>query len=291
MELKSTFFLAIILGMASCHWFDPTDIEDEPRERPHLFVNAVVGEDSTFCSISSVSSGGVTMSEEQLQACVTLEVAAEALGTTCGSGAVEAMGFWLPTSGLIMEEPGESLSLQVTSDRWDDMRGTSHVPAAPNWSTLRLKSRAIQEGDKVFDQLELNLTRDQGEGKWHLVQLLLQVDTVLAPPPTTRNLRSDDPHVLVRKHGGPALDNALLVGDDGWIGREWNLRFRVKNNLPQGIPHHYILVVHSISEELHGFWTDLEWARRNNGHDVRGNIEGGEGCFGLSKVRYELVFP
>ena len=289
MELKSTFLLMIGLGMASCHWFDPTDIEDAARERPHIFVNAVMGEDSTFCSISSVSSGGVN-TEEEVQACVTLEGASEAIGTTCGSGASEAMGLWLPTSGLTMN-PEQPLSLMVTSDRWGDMRATSRVPAAPTWSTLHLSSRAIQEGDKVFDEFELNLTRDEDKGKWHLLQLLLQVDTVLAPPPTARNLRSDDPHVLVRKHGGPALDNALLVGNDGWVGLEWDLRFRVKNNLPQGIPHHYILVVHSISEELHAFWEDLEWARRNNGHDVRGNIEGGEGCFGLSEVRYELAFP
>ena len=289
MELKSTFLLMIGLGMASCHWFDPTDIEDAARERPHIFVNAVMGEDSTFCSISSVSSGGVN-TEEEVQACVTLAGASESLGTTCGSGASEAMGFWLPTSGLTMD-PEQPLSLMVTSDIWGDMRATSRVPAAPTWSTLHLSSRAIQEGDKVFDEFELNLTRNEDEGKWHLLQLLLQVDTVLAPPPTARNLRSDDPHVLVRKHGGPALDNALLVGNDGWVGLEWDLRFRVKNNLPQGIPHHYILVVHSISEELHAFWEDLEWARRNNGHDVRGNIEGGEGCFGLSEVRYELAFP
>ena len=289
MELKSTFLLMIGLGMASCHWFDPTDIEDAARERPHIFVNAVMGEDSTFCSISSVSSGGVN-TEEEVQACVTLAGASESLGTTCGSGASEAMGFWLPTSGLTMD-PEQPLSLMVTSDLWGDMRATSRVPAAPTWSTLHLSSRAIQEGDKVFDEFELNLTRDEDKGKWHLLQLLLQVDTVLAPPPTARNLRSDDPHVLVRKHGGPALDNALLVGNDGWVGLEWDLRFKVKNNLPQGIPHHYILVVHSISEELHAFWEDLEWARRNNGHDVRGNIEGGEGCFGLSEVRYELVFP
>ena len=289
MELKSTFLLMIGLGMASCHWFDPTDIEDAARERPHIFVNAVMGEDSTFCSISSVSSGGVN-TEEEVQACVTLAGASESLGTTCGSGASEAMGFWLPTSGLTMD-PEQPLSLMITSDIWGDMRATSRVPAAPTWSTLHLSSRAIQEGDKVFDEFELNLTRNEDEGKWHLLQLLLQVDTVLAPPPTARNLRSDDPHVLVRKHGGPALDNALLVGNDGWVGLEWDLRFRVKNNLPQGIPHHYILVVHSISEELHAFWEDLEWARRNNGHDVRGNIEGGEGCFGLSEVRYELAFP
>ena len=289
MELKSTFLLMIGLGMASCHWFDPTDIDDAARERPHIFVNAVMGEDSTFCSISSVSSGGVS-TEEEVQACVTLAGALESLGTTCGSGASEAMGFWLPTSGLTMD-PGQPLSLMITSDIWGDMRATSRVPAAPTWSTLHLSSRAIQEGDKVFDEFELNLTRDEDEGKWHLLQLLLQVDTVLAPPPTARNLRSDDPHVLVRKHGGPALDNALLVGNDGWVGLEWDLRFRVKNNLPQGIPHHYILVVHSISEELHAFWEDLEWARRNNGHDVRGNIEGGEGCFGLSEVKHELAFP
>ena len=289
MELKSTFLLMIGLGMASCHWFDPTDIEDAARERPHIFVNAVMDEDSTFCSISSVSSGGVN-TEEEVQACVTLAGVSESLGTTCGSGASEAMGLWLPTSGLTMD-PEQPLSLTVTSDRWGDMRATSRVPAAPTWSTLHLSSRAIQEGDKVFDEFELNLTRDDNKGKWHLLQLLLQVDTVLAPPPTARNLRSDDPHVLVRKHGGPALDNALLVGNDGWVGLEWDLRFRVKNNLPQGIPHHYILVVHSISEELHAFWEDLEWARRNNGHDVRGNIEGGGGCFGLSEVRYELAFP
>lgn len=289
MELKSTFLLMIGLGMASCHWFDPTDIEDAARKRPHIFVNAVMGEDSTFCSISSVSSGGVN-TEEEVQACVTLAGASESLGTTCESGASEAMGFWLQTSGLTMD-PEQPLSLTVTSDLWGDMRATSRVPAAPTWSTLHLSSRAIQEGDKVFDEFELNLTRDEDKGKWHLLQLLLQVDTVLAPPPTARNLRSDDPHVLVRKHGGPALDNALLVGNDGWVGLEWDLRFKVKNNLPQGIPHHYILVVHSISEELHAFWEDLEWARRNNGHDVRGNIEGGEGCFGLSEVRYELAFP
>ncbi len=289
MELKSTFLLMIGLGMASCHWFDPTDIEDAARERPHIFVNAVMGEDSTFCSISSVSSGGVN-TEKEVQACITMAGASESLGTTCESGASEAMGFWLPTSGLTMD-PEKPLSLMVTSDLWGDMRATSRVPAAPTWSTLQLSSRAIQEGDKVFDEFELNLTRDEDKGKWHLLQLLLQVDTVLAPPPTARNLRSDDPHVLVRKHGGPALDNALLVGNDGWVGLEWDLRFRVKNKLPQGIPHHYILVVHSISEELHAFWEDLEWARRNNGHDVRGNIEGGEGCFGLSEVRYELAFP
>ena len=52
MELKSIFLLMIGLGMASCHWFDPTDIEDAARRRPHIFVNAVMGEDSTFCSIS-----------------------------------------------------------------------------------------------------------------------------------------------------------------------------------------------------------------------------------------------
>ena len=77
MELKSTFFLMTVLGIASCHWFDPTEIEDAARERPHIFVNAVMGEDSTFCSISIVSQGDVN-TEEEVQACVTLEGASEA---------------------------------------------------------------------------------------------------------------------------------------------------------------------------------------------------------------------
>ena len=178
MELKSTFLLMIGLGMASCHWFDPTDIEDAARERPHIFVNAVMGEDSTFCSISSVSSGGVN-TEEEVQACVTLAGASESL-FTCGSGASEAMGFWLPTSGLTMD-PEQSLSLTL-SLRTSGVTCVQRVEClAPTWSTLHLSSRAIQEGDKVFDELELNLTRDDDKGKWHLLQLLLQVDTAFGP--------------------------------------------------------------------------------------------------------------
>ena len=118
------------------------------------------------------------------------------------------------------------------------------------------------------------MIREAGEEKWHLIQLLLQIDTVFAPAAIPlKPVCLDDPHVLVRKHGGSALDNALLVGNGGWIDNAWDLRC-VKNNVAEDVPHHYVLVVHSLSEGLHGFWEDLEWARRNNGHVVAGNMSG-----------------
>lgn len=292
MELKQTLLLGTLVGLVSCHWFDPTDVDLARQERTHVFVNAVVGADSTHCSISSVGSTPTsTTLEETIEACVRLDIAANVSSSTCGSGSPEGMGLWVRTPHFSSAEPGEELSLQVTFDRWDDLTATSMIPSEPTWSSARLKSRSIQEGDKIFDEVELNMIREAGEEKWHLIQLLLQIDTVFAPPPSPRNLRSDDPHVLVRKHGGSALDNALLVGNGGWIDNAWDLRFRVKNNVAEDVPHHYVLVVHSLSEELHGFWEDLEWARRNNGHVVSGNMSGGEGCFGVSRVGQALLFP
>ena len=94
--------------------------------------------------------------------------------------------------------PEQPLFLMVTSDRWG-MRATSQVPSA-HLVDVAIEFACHPRRRQVFDEFELNLTRDEGAGKWHLVQLLLQVDTVLAPPPTAETW-SDDPHVLVRKHG------------------------------------------------------------------------------------------
>ena len=62
------------------------------------------------------------------------------------------------------------------------LTATSMIPSEPTWSSAQLKSRSIQEGDKIFDEVELNMIREAGEEKWHLIQLLLQIDTVFAPP-------------------------------------------------------------------------------------------------------------
>ena len=64
----------------------------------------------------------------------------------------------------------------------------------------------------------------------------------------------------------------------------------MKNNVAEDVPHHYVLVVHSLSEGLHGFgkiWNGPD----NNGHVVSPNMSGGEGCFGVSRVGQALLFP
>ena len=156
---------------------------------------------------------------------------------------------------------------------------------------MTLNVRSMTEGNKTFDQIDVVLSRAEGERKWHLLQLLLQVDTVGAGPPVFRNLRTDDEDVVVRRHGDSMLDNALLVGDGAWDNNVRPLRFRVRNKLDEGVPYHYVLMVQSISEELHTFYTDLELLRREDGLKVSGNVDGADGCFGVTHSSIHLLFP
>ena len=87
------------------------------------------------------------------------------------------------------------------------------------------------------------------------------------------------------------LDNALLVGDGAWDNNVRSLRFRVRNKLDEGVPYHYVLLIQSISEELHAFYTDLELLRREDGLRVSGNVDGADGCFGVTHSSVHLLFP
>ena len=155
MELKQTLLLGTLVGLVSCHWFDPTDVDLARQERTHVFVNAVVGADSTHRSISSVGSIPTSTTWRKPSKRVygwtsprTYPVQRVAVDLP------KAWGCGCKPTLFIGIEPGEELSLQVTFDRWDDLTATSMIPSGAHLVKW-LKSRSIQEGDKIFDEVEL----------------------------------------------------------------------------------------------------------------------------------------
>ena len=292
MELKPNVLIWAVVGLASCQWFDPVVTESDPVVRPHAFVNVDLNLDSVHCSFSQ--SGpiyGVGLDEGVMEACVRIALELDETFETCATGPDNALGMWVPSSGVVGAVPGDTLKLLATTDKWNDFTSTSTIPHSPKCAGMTLNVRSMTEGNKTFDQIDVVLSRAEGERKWHLLQLLLQVDTVGSGPPVFRNLRTDDEDVVVRRHGDSMLDNALLVGDGAWDTNVRPLRFRVRNKLDEGVPYHYVLMVQSISEELHAFYTDLELLRREDGLKVSGNVDGADGCFGVTHSSIHLLFP
>lgn len=280
------------LMLVSCQWFDPRDIEVPGDWQPHLYVNVSMDSDSTHCSLStSFGMNDDTGAEAWLEACARLESASAGLhGEHCGAGKAGGLGIWVPTAGLESLAAGDSLSLAVTTNLWGDWEAQAEVPLAPAWNGMTLDVRSYAEGDKVFDEFWVSLQQEEGDQKWHLIQLILQVDTVGARA-KWRNLRSDDPNAVLRKHGDSMLDNAILLGAESWAGNEYDLHFRSRNNVDVGVPYHYVVLVQSVSEELFEFWNDLETVRRGEAIDVSGNVQGADGCLGVTRSASQLVFP
>ena len=61
------------------------------------------------------------------------------------------------------------------------MTSRSDRPSRTFLVGVSLDVRTYAEGDRVFDELEVALTRGANEDKWHLIQLMRQVDTVCCP--------------------------------------------------------------------------------------------------------------
>lgn len=279
------------LMLVSCQWFDPRDIGVPDDWQPHLYVNVSMDSDSTHCSLSTSYGIGDDGAEAWLEACARLESTSVGIhGEHCGAGKARGLGIWVPTAGLESLAPGDSLSVAVTTNLWGDWVAKAEVPLAPSWKGMNLDVRSYTEGNKVFDEFLVSLEQGEGDQKWHLIQLILQVDTVGARA-KWRNLRSDDPNVVLRKHGDSMLDNAILLSAEAWAGDGYDLRFRSRNNMDVGVPHHYVVLVQSVSQELFEFWNDLEMVRRGEAIDVIGNVEGAEGCLGITRSASQLVFP
>ena len=292
MELKPHVLIWAAVGLVSCQWFDPVVTESDAVVRPHAFVNVDLDLDSVHCSFSQ--SGplyGAGLDVRSMEACVRIALELDETLETCATGPVNALGMWVPSIGVSGADAGDTLKLLATTDKWDDFTSTATIPYPPKCAGMTLNVRSMTEGNKTFDEIDVVLSQAEGERKWHLVQVLLQVDTVGAGPPGFRNLRTDEEDVVVRRHGDSMLDNALLVGDGAWDNNDRSLRFRVRNKLDEGVPYHYVLLIQSISEELHAFYTDLELLRREDGLRVSGNVDGADGCFGVTHSSVHLLFP
>lgn len=291
MELRKTTVI-LATALASCQWFDPRDVGRGGEWEPHVYVNVSLSSDSTFCSFSTPEGWNApSMGEEPLDACVQLQSASGVYAEGCGSGMADALGFWVPTTAMEGLGIGDSLALEVSSNLWDDFSSQVAVPSAPAWTGVELGVRTYQDGSKDYDEFSVHLVQEEEEHKWHLVQLLFQVDTVAAGPPKFRNLRSLDTNVVIRNHGNSALDNAILLGAESWDDNEYVLRFHSRNKLDEDVPYHYVLIVQSVSQELFDFWLDLETIRQEEHGFARSNVEGAGGCFGLTQSKSQLVFP
>ena len=85
-------------------------------------------------------------------------------------------------------------------------------------------------------------------------------------------------------------DNALLVGNGGWVGGEWDLRFRVKNNLPLGIPittSWWFIPFQRNCMRFGQIWNGFV---ETTATSFEGTLKGERGA-SACRVRYELVFP
>ena len=292
MELKPHVLIWAFVSLASCQWFDPVVTESDAMIRPYAFVNVDLDLDSVHCSFSqSGPLHEVGLDEGVMEACVRIALDLDETFETCATGPDNALGMWVPSIGAAGAGPGDTLKLLATTDKWNDFTSTAIIPHAPQCAGMTLSVRSMTEGNKTFDEIDVVLSQAEGERKWHLLQLLMQVDTVGAGPPEFRDLRTDDEDALVRRHGGSKLDNALLVDDEAWDNNVRPLRFRVRNKLDEGVPYHYLLMIQSISEELHAFYTDLELLRREDGMVVSGNVDGADGCFGVTHSSIHLLFP
>ena len=291
MELNKSL-LVFALAFSSCQWFDPTVVGEPFERQPHVYVNVPMFSDSIYCSLStSKDLSDSAPLNGSMDACARLQSAEGIHGEACGTGKSGAMGLWVQTLGLDGLFSGDTLKLEVTTNVWDDVSSQTTVPHSPTWSWMALDVRTYVEGNGIFDELEVSLTRGVNEDKWHLIQLIMQVDTVAAGPPKFRNLRSDDPNAVIRRHGGSMLDKGILLGPEGWEGTEYALRFRTRNKLSEGVPYHYLVMVQSVSRELFEFWRDIEAVREGETAFVRSNMEGATGCFGLTRTGSQLIFP
>jgi len=187
MELKPHFLIWAIIGLTSCQWFDPVVTESASVIRPHVFVNVDLGLDSVHCSFSqSGPLNGISVAEESMEACVRIASELDEAPETCTTGPDNALGMWVPAIGAAGAGPGDTLKLLASTDKWDDFTSTAAVPYPPKCAGMELNARSLIEGNKTFDEIDVVLIQAEGERKWHLVQLLLHVDTVGAPPPGFR---------------------------------------------------------------------------------------------------------
>ena len=290
--------IGIGIGMSSCNWFNPYDTPKTNDSIQAVSYFLPLDNDSSVCFISKSQSHHIP--NEILSQDLCIEVSGNgdfAPIISCSQVTSDTASVWVHTSELKESEPGDSIHVLIESPEFKAIMGSAVVPQRPIVVGYDLSPRTWISGDKIFDELKVHFNDPSPNPDQYMLQLIRSIDTIGAPPPRLINIKTEDPNLQVRKFGRAALDNALLLNDAHWTDDLYSAEFRTRNNIEEGVPYHYTLLVHGISIEMARFFNDLEngdfYGTFTSGSEnfVRSNLSGAEGCFGVMRTETILIFP
>ena len=290
--------IGLCIGMTSCNWFNPYDSPKTNESLQAVSYFLPLDNDSSVCFISKSQSHHSPNKTPSQDLCIEVSGNGEfAPILSCSLAISDTASIWINTSELTELESGDSIYLLIESPDFEAISGSTIVPHRPIVASYDLSPRTWSSGDKVFDELEVHLNDPSTYSDQYMLQLIRSVDTIGAPLPRLINIKTEDPNLQVRKFGRAALDNALLFSDSHWEDGQYIAQFRASNNLEEGIPYHYILLIHGLSRDMADFFNDLEngdfYGTFTSGSEnfIRSNLTGAEGCFGAMKTKTILIFP
>ncbi|MAO46748.1 MAG: hypothetical protein CL823_06315 [Crocinitomicaceae bacterium] len=296
MELKRYYTLLLPIVITSCNWFNPYDIPlaDEKAQCVSYFLP--VDSDTSVCFLSNSINIYESQQNESFDFCVKVSTQ-ESVVISCNSMESDTAKVWIETGNLTDLIAGDTVFLEVESPEFGLLTSNTIVPESAVVIDYSLDSRSYFNGVKYFDEIDLKLSDPSNRDEAYMLQLISHIDTIGAPIPSIRNMKSDDQNMLRRNFGDKNLDNALFFSDSFWEGDgTYTFNFRTKSTADEGVPYHYTLIVHSISMDIYKFFYDLEGGDMSGyfnggGFDIYSNIDGGYGCFGTLKSSNILLFP
>ena len=295
MGLRWFYILCFSVGLSSCNWFDPFDIPNVEEDFKCVSYFMPIESDTSICFLSRSFDLYGPNSTESLDFCAKIKSPLNEV-VACQFMEADTSSVWINTRYLEILTPGDSLFLEIESSAFDIITSSSVVPEHAEIASYSMSSRSYFNGGKYFDDIVLELSDPSPMDEAYMIQLILHIDTIGAPMPSIRNLKSDDANMIRRSFGEKMLDNALFFEGSFWEDGNYSFLFRTKNNIEEGVPYHYTLLVHSISMDMYRFFYDLEASDMTgyfNGGSfaVYSNVDGAHGCFGTMQTSHALLFP
>lgn len=295
MELRWWYIFSFALGLASCNWFNPYDVPNNDEDFRYLTYFLPIESDSSVCFISRAVDFSIPNVVEPYDICAQVKSGAGDI-ISCGVVEMDTARIWLGTGDIVSVEPGDSILLEVASPTFDLISAATVVPEKASIISYSMTSRSFFNGEKYFDEFVVELSDPTSREEAFMFQLLAHIDTIGAPMPVLRGMKSDDTNMIRRKFGLSALDNTLFFDDSFWEGGSYTFSFRTRSRVEEGVPYHFTLLVHSISIDMFKYFSDLENSGFSgqfdgSGNVIHTNIDGGLGCFGALQTSHVLLFP
>ncbi|MBM56216.1 MAG: hypothetical protein CMB32_06640 [Euryarchaeota archaeon] len=295
MGIRRAYIISLIVSMTSCNWFDPFDIPIVEDDFKSVSYFLPLDNDSSVCFLSRFIDVFDQTSSEAFDYCAKVHSSENEI-VSCGNMSADTSSVWVETGGFSGIHPGDTIYLEIESTEFDVISSYTIAPESALINSYSMTSRSYYNGSKYFDELVLELLDPSVKSEAYMLQLISHVDTIGAPSPAIRSMKSDDPNMIRRSFGDKLLDNALFFDDSFWQGGSYTFHFRSRSMVDEGVPYHFTLLVHSISYDMYKFFYDLEASDMTgyfNGGSfaVHSNIDGGHGCFGAMNSTQVLLFP